>query len=192
MYRLSGVWRRRGPRGAARFLIGGGRRALRKLLYLLLPHYAARRRRADFRRCFAALERHQARYLTIGGTGMALNGLEHPIRDLDFLIDATPENAGRILAAVRDSGFVQTPNIAVGDLLTSLYTIFNEHIQVDVLSETEGICFAEAWERRRVCSFDGVAAIAAAPLDIIANKNAYRRPKDLRDIDALLDLVLGI
>lgn len=188
LYRLSGIWRRRGLRGAARFVLGGARRALRKLL----PGLAARRRRADFRRCFASLARHRARYLTIGGAGMALNGLARPAPDLDLLLDPAPENLARVLAAVRDCGFVQAPNVTVADVRNCRVTYFSEHIQVDLLVATQGIRFDDAWERRRVCDWDGVPAIAAAPLDIVANKNAYRRPKDRVDIDALLELGLGI
>ena len=192
LYCLAGVWQRRGPWGVVRFLIGGTRRAFRKLQTAALPGLAARRRRDDYRRLFAALDRHRVLYLTLGGTGMVLNGLLRPVQDIDLLLEATPENVARTLAAVRAGGFVQTPNVDADDILRWEATYFSEHIQLDLLTATRGLCFADAWERRRICSWEGVPAIAAEPLDIVANKNAYRRPKDRCDIDALLGLGLGL
>lgn len=192
LYSLRGIWRRRGARGVARFVLGGARRALRKLRSALLPGLATRLRRRHFRRLFAALDRHEVRYLTIGSAGMALNGLARATPDIDLLVEDTPDNAVRALAAMRACGFVQARYVTVDDVLRNRVTYFSEHIQVDLLRATRGISFPDAWERRRICRWDGVAAIAASPLDIIANKNAYRRLKDQNDIEQLLTLGLGL
>ena len=46
---------------------------------------------------FASLQSHEVRYLVIGGIAAVLHGVPRATFDLDILIDATPENAGRMV-----------------------------------------------------------------------------------------------
>ena len=53
---------------------------------------------------FASFQSHDCRYLVIGGIAAVLHGVPRATFDLDILIEATPENARRLLEALGRSG----------------------------------------------------------------------------------------
>ena len=53
---------------------------------------------------FASLQRHKVRYVVIGGIAAVLHGVPRATFDLDILIEATPENAQRLLQALLEAG----------------------------------------------------------------------------------------
>ena len=53
---------------------------------------------------FASLHSHDVRYLVIGGIAAVLHGVPRATFDLDILIEATPENARRVLSALAEAG----------------------------------------------------------------------------------------
>jgi hypothetical protein len=48
---------------------------------------------------FASFRSHDVKYVVIGGIAAVLHGVPRATFDLDLLIEATPENAARFLAA---------------------------------------------------------------------------------------------
>ena len=58
---------------------------------------------------FESLNDHEVRYLVIGGIAAVLHGVPRATFDLDVLIDATPENARRLLEALARAG-LRTPS----------------------------------------------------------------------------------
>jgi hypothetical protein len=53
---------------------------------------------------FESFERHEVRYLVVGGIAAVLHGAPRATFDLDILIDATLDNADRLLAALLEAG----------------------------------------------------------------------------------------
>ncbi len=58
----------------------------------------------QLRDVFESLQRHDVRYVVIGGIAAILHGVPRATFDLDILIDPTPENATGLLAALLDAG----------------------------------------------------------------------------------------
>ena len=56
----------------------------------------------DYEEFIAALNDHGVRYLVIGAHAVAFHARPRATKDLDILLDPTPGNAGRALAALRD------------------------------------------------------------------------------------------
>jgi len=53
---------------------------------------------------FASLNAHDVRYVVIGGIAAVLYGVPRATFDLDLLIEATPENAAKLLDALYEAG----------------------------------------------------------------------------------------
>ena len=53
---------------------------------------------------FSSLNSHGVKYLVIGGIAAIAHGVPRNTFDLDILIEATPENARRLLDALSDAG----------------------------------------------------------------------------------------
>jgi len=56
----------------------------------------------DYEEFIAALNAHGVRYLIIGAHAVALHARPRATKDLDILIDATPANGRKVLAALRE------------------------------------------------------------------------------------------
>lgn len=52
---------------------------------------------------FSSFQKHEVRYLVIGGIAAVLYGVPRATFDLDVLIEATPDNSRRLLDALIDA-----------------------------------------------------------------------------------------
>lgn len=134
---------------------------------------------------FASFQRHNVRYLVIGGIAAVLYGVPRATFDLDILIEATPENAGRLLAALAEAQFGTASFTTAEELLTNEITIFKDRVRIDVQTSTPGLTFNEAWQRRETMSYQGQAFHVVSRGDLIASKLAAGRGKDLDDVRML-------
>ena len=64
---------------------------------------------------FESFQRHDVRYLVIGGIAAILYGVPRATFDLDILIEATPDNAKQLLDALFDAGMGTASLTNVGD-----------------------------------------------------------------------------
>jgi hypothetical protein len=59
----------------------------------------------DFREFIQSLNAIQVRFLVVGGYAVALHGYPRYTKDMDFWVEMTPENAGRIVQTLDEFGF---------------------------------------------------------------------------------------
>jgi len=134
---------------------------------------------------FRSFQRHDVRYVVIGGIAAVLHGVPRATFDLDILIEATPDNAKRLLAALLDGGLATASMTSVQDLLSNEITIFKDRVRLDVQISTPGIRFADVWPRRTIMSYQGQEFFVLSKEDLIASKRAAGRDVDLEDIRLL-------
>ena len=132
-----------------------------------------------------SLERHDVRYILIGGIAAILHGVPRVTLDADLLIQADPENASKLLLALREAGLGTAYMIEAGELLSQDITIFKDKIRVDVMTTAPGIDFESAWQHRERPSFEDQPFNLLSKSDLIAAKKASGRPKDLEDVRLL-------
>jgi hypothetical protein len=141
----------------------------------------------DFLELLSSLLAAEARFLVIGAYAVGIHGSPRATKDLDVWIDATADNAERVLDALREFG-APLGDLTVSDL-DHVGTGFKMGIpprRIDVLTQIEGITFAEAWPNRIDAEFaDGVRCPVIGLADILTNKRAAARPQDLADVAAL-------
>jgi hypothetical protein len=134
---------------------------------------------------FASFQRHDARYVVIGGIAAVLYGVPRATFDLDILIDASPENAQRLIDALLDAHFGTATLTTPLKLLSKEITIFKDRIRIDVQTSTPGLKFDQAWKRRNKMEFQGQEFFVVSRGDLIASKRAAARPVDLEDVRLL-------
>ena len=78
---------------------------------------------------FASLQQHNVKYVVIGGIAAVLHGVPRATFDLDILIEATPENAQQLLAALESACFGTVELTSIEDLLAHEITIFRDRVQ---------------------------------------------------------------
>jgi tRNA nucleotidyltransferase/poly(A) polymerase len=136
-------------------------------------------------RVFASLRSHDVRYVVIGGIAAVLHGVPRATFDLDILIEATPQNARKLLDALIAAGLGTGSLINESELLEKEITIFRDYVRIDVQTSTPGIHFADAWPRRATMHYRGESFEVASREDLIASKKAAGRVVDLEDVRIL-------
>ena len=134
---------------------------------------------------FRSFQQHDVRYVVIGGIAAILHGVPRATFDLDILIEATPDNAQRLLDALLDAGLGTAALTSPGDLLANEITVFKDRVRVDVQTSTPGVRFVDAWSRRRTVAYQGQEFFILAKEDLIRSKRAAGRPVDLEDVRLL-------
>jgi len=137
-----------------------------------------------FALCAAGVE-----FLIVGAHALAAHGIPRATGDLDVWVRATPENAERVLAALRAFG-APLFDLARDDL-TRPDTIFQIGVipcRVDILTSISGVEFDAAWPGRLQLDIEGLTVPCIGRSELLANKRAAGRPKDLADL-ALLESV---
>jgi hypothetical protein len=134
---------------------------------------------------FASFQRHDVRYVVIGGIAAVLHGVPRATFDLDILIEPTPPNARRLLDALLAAGLGTATMTSVDEVLANEITIFRDRVRIDVQTSTPGLHFQQAWQNRVTMTYDGQTFFVAAKQDLIASKRAAGRVVDLEDVRLL-------
>ena len=66
---------------------------------------------------FSLFQKHNVKYLVIGGIASVLHGVPRATFDLDILIEATPDNALQLLEALKEAGLGTASLLSVEELL---------------------------------------------------------------------------
>ncbi len=134
---------------------------------------------------FASFQKNDVKYLVIGGIAAVLYGVPRATFDLDVLIEATEDNAERLLSAMIEAGLGTASLTNAADVLSKEITIFTDRIRLDVQTSTPGISFEPAWQRRVTMTYRGQTLEVISLGDLIASKKASGRDVDLEDIRIL-------
>ncbi len=134
---------------------------------------------------FKSFQERDVKYLVIGGIASVLHGVPRTTFDLDILVEATADNAKRLLDALLDAGLGTASLTTVEDLLANEITIFKDRVRIDVQTSTPGITFADAWPNRKTVSYQGQEFFILSKQDLIASKRASGRDVDLEDVRLL-------
>ena len=121
----------------------------------------------------------------IGGIAAGLHGVPRATFDLDILIEASAENARRLLSAFLEAGLSTASMVTPDQLLAEEITVFKDIVRIDVQTSTPGITFQGAWKQRQTMAYQGQAFYVVSREDLIASKLAAGRDIDLKDVEML-------
>ena len=139
----------------------------------------------QLRDVFSSFQKNKVKYLVIGGIAAVLHGVPRATFDLDILIEATPNNAQRLLTALLEAKLGTASLTTAKELLSHEITIFQDRVRIDVQTLTPGISFKEAWQRKDEMTYQGQKFFVVSKNDLIASKLAAGREIDLEDVRLL-------
>jgi predicted nucleotidyltransferase len=142
----------------------------------------------DYEEFIAALNDHGVRYLLIGAHAVAFHARPRATKDLDILLDPTPQNARRTLAALRAFFGGADLGYTVADLTDPRWIIQLgvAPVRIDLLSAVPGCpSFQAAWRSRVEARFGSVKANYLGLTDLIRAKEAAGRAQDQADVQVL-------
>ena len=140
----------------------------------------------DFRDFLGLLNTNAVKYLVVGGYAVAYHGYVRYTGDLDIFIELSSENAGRLVRALWEFGFdlpklKPTLFLRKGKIVRMGY----EPMRLEILNDIDGVRFAECYDRRRVARLDDLKINFINLPELLKNKRASGRQKDLADVEGL-------
>jgi len=138
----------------------------------------------DIEDLLKSLNAHKVEFVIIGATAFPIHGYARATLDIDLFIRPEPQNAGRVLDALRDFGY-DTTEITLEDLLTKKVLIRQYLVETDIHPFAAGVTFDQVWKKRISGTFGKEKVYYASLDDIIIMKESAGRPKDLEDLKVL-------
>jgi len=138
----------------------------------------------DIEDLLRSLNAHKVDYVIIGATAFPPHGYARATLDIDLFIRPEPQNASRVLDALRNFGYDLT-DITLEDLLTKKILIRQYLVETDIHPFVSGVTFDQVWGNKISGTFGKEKVYYASLDDIILMKEAAGRPKDLEDLKAL-------
>jgi hypothetical protein len=137
----------------------------------------------DLLRAFADAE---VRFMVVGAYALAVHGRPRATGDLDVWIDATPENAARVMHALAAFG-APLGEITEADFAHPgvVYQIGVPPGRIDILTDLTGLRFTQAWPDRIRRAFGELQVDFIDRASFLRNKRATGRLRDLADIEGM-------
>lgn len=124
------------------------------------------------------------KYLLIGGFAVIIYGFVRGTKDIDLLVDPSPENIEKIkkaLSILPDNAISEMNNDEVNKY--SIVRIADEFV-IDLMAKACGIGYQEASQDMDFITFEGVKIPVPKKLLLIRMKNTLR-PSDKMDVEFL-------
>ena len=140
----------------------------------------------DFEEFLQLLNAQSVECIIVGGYAVAFHGYARATDDLDLFFRNTPENIKNIRQALQHFGLSTTEQQAAEFADSgNIIRMGIAPLRIELMNSISGLAFEDAWEHR-ISGTYGETPVAYISLpDLLQNKRASARPKDLADVDEL-------
>ena len=143
----------------------------------------------DYKDMLLALSEEKVRFLLVGAYALAAHGYPRATMDIDIWVMPSPQNADALLRALCRFG-APLHNVTKEDLQKD-GTVFQIGVaprRIDIITAVSGLQFEETYGRSMPVKIEGIEVHIPSIDDLIRNKRASGRTKDLADAEALESL----
>ena len=132
------------------------------------------------------LNEKEVEYVVIGGYAVAKYGYPRYTGDLDIFVSGTSENAEKLVSVMFKFGF-GPHDFEASDFIGSerFVSVGDEPYKIELLTSTLGVNFEEVYLNKSVVEIQGITINFISYRELVANKKAVGRPKDLLDLENL-------
>lgn len=141
---------------------------------------------ADFSDFLKLCLQNEVRFMVIGGYAVIHHSRPRYTGDLDLWIDASLENAERVVTVLQEFGF--PPDAVSIGMITEGKKIIRmgfEPMRLELFTSIPGIEFSACYQRRDLVKVGRMMVPFISLEDLKINKLASGRPKDLQDLEEL-------
>jgi len=136
----------------------------------------------DFRDLLEAFVASNVEFVLVGGYAVIFHGRPRATKDLDLLVGIDDDNRRRLAEALEAFGAPDNVVCGARELIAGEVVYFGvSPLRVDLISSASGIDFADVRERAIIAELDGLPVPVLTLEDLIANKRAAGRQRDLQD-----------
>lgn len=140
----------------------------------------------DYRDILHALSDENVRFILVGAYALAAHGYPRATMDIDIWVMPSPDNAKAVLRALHNFG-AALHNLTQKDIAED-GTIFQIGVaprRIDIITAATGLKFEHTYQNSVLVKIDGIDVRIPSIDDLIINKKATGRTKDLADVEAL-------
>ena len=140
----------------------------------------------DFKELLELFNARNVEYAIVGGYAVGFHGSPRYTGDLDIYVRPSADNAQKIMAALTDFGFGDA-GIAREDFLLpgKVVQMGVPPNRIDVMCTVDGVSWEQVEPNRVKGSYGDVQVSFIGRTELMANKRAVGRKKDLADLEAL-------
>jgi hypothetical protein len=140
----------------------------------------------DFRELLEEFDREGVSYVIIGGYAYAFHAEPRATKDLDLFIEGSEANREGVARALTRFG-APTNVIAAARALgeTEVVYLGEAPLRVDILRKIDGVDSAQVFANSVQGTWDGMPIRVIGLDELIRNKRAAGRPRDLADVERL-------
>jgi hypothetical protein len=146
----------------------------------------------DIQEFFYLLDKHQVRYVIVGGEAVIYYGYVRLTGDIDFFFESEPENTIKLYKALTEFWQGEIPGIKNQEELFEPGVIIQFGVppnRIDLINRIGGVSFDEAWEEKvleTINLYDQMIPVYFIGIrQLVKNKASLDRPKDLDDLKYL-------
>ena len=139
----------------------------------------------DWNEFIECLKANEVDFMVVGAFAMGYHSLPRTTGDIDFWVRPTEENSRRVWQAIQDFGL---GSIGFGPLDIAEGNMLMMGVppgRIDLLPVISGVDFDAAWNRRVSGRLGGSDVFFLSEEDLLTNKIASGRTKDLADVERL-------
>jgi len=140
----------------------------------------------DYKDILRVFADEKVEFLLVGAYALAAHGYPRATVDIDLWIKPSSENADAVLRALRRFG-APVEKLTKADLVAE-DTVFQIGVaprRIDIITGASGLDFDEALTESLAVDIEGIHVRIPSVADLIRNKRASGRTKDLADAEAL-------
>ena len=143
----------------------------------------------DYKDILQIFIEEKVQFLLVGGYAVGAYGYVRATKDLDLWVLANPENAKLIIKSLIRFG-APMRDVSVDDFSKEgiIFQIGVEPIRIDISTSIEGVSFQSAYQNAKTIIIDNLHIPIISLEDLIINKRASGRHRDLADVEALEEI----
>ena len=140
----------------------------------------------DFKEFIALLNKSKIEYLIVGGYAVGLHGYPRYTGDIDIWIKTNEANSEKMVKILNEFGF-NSYDIKKEDFLKldNVIQLGYPPYRIDLMMLIDGVTFDECYANRIKKEIDEIEIDFIGYDDLIKNKRASGRDKDINDINNL-------
>ncbi len=139
----------------------------------------------DFFEFLMLLEKNEVRYMLVGGYAVILHGYVRSTGDIDLWVEKTETNFEKLKQVYNKFGAPIFPKSEFLQDKFDVWSIGNSPSKIEILTNVDGLVFEESYYKKVYIEVENVTIPYIDFEDLIKNKLASGRHKDLADIEQL-------
>jgi predicted nucleotidyltransferase len=142
----------------------------------------------DFQDFIKSINGSKVKYVLVGGYSVIFHGFPRTTGDLDIFVEVSKENYEKLSEAFFEFGLSVFDMTEENFLYNKNMTVFSfgrAPVSIEILKEISGLTFEEVYSNSLDTEIEEIPVKVIQLKDLIKNKKASGRPKDLNDLENL-------